>query len=417
MAERERSRFREEIDFADSNPATEAFQKGTLFDQRTRANDLAAEHQINTNQFEQRANPQRLRSITADAATNEVRAKYAEPAAATALEGHKLQNEGLGIQNANARMQGFYKVLDLAKSGDVEGARAVAAQTGQKVPEELFQSAELRGAVDAFRKQAEARSPGRPQDQEKFIQDQLKLYTEGVKNGGSRAVSPTAPFQTPEGAPEAAAQKEPEQYTLYNTPPDAAGKPQPPQRFTKFGGALEDIPGATGPVSKPSGAGGAGAGMNPTALQKNAEYYVKNGIAPDIATAVNMLRESVTNPSAFNRLVQAEKKIIANNPAYFSMSDARVEELARANVRGRAGMQTTTPPAVTPPATAAPAVTPPATPAPAVAPATVAPPSPQAATRPPNDQQIAALRNDPSLATEFDRKFGPGAAARILSGL
>jgi len=73
----------------------------------------------------------------------------------------------------------------------------------------------------------------------------------------------------------------------------------------------------------------------PTTLEKNAEFYVRNGIAKDIPEAVGMLRESVQNPGTFQRLVQAEKKLIMDNN--FGIEDASAEQQAIKNVRSRAG--------------------------------------------------------------------------------
>lgn len=78
-----------------------------------------------------------------------------------------------------------------------------------------------------------------------------------------------------------------------------------------------------------------------TALERNAQFYVANGIAPDVATAVSMLRQSVADPATFQRLVQAEKKIIMTTN--FGMDDAVAEQQAIRNVRARA--QAAAPPA------------------------------------------------------------------------
>jgi len=89
----------------------------------------------------------------------------------------------------------------------------------------------------------------------------------------------------------------------------------------------------TTPISNASNA--------PTTLEKNAKFYVDNGIAKDIPEAVGMLRESVQNPGTFQRLVQAEKKLIMENN--FGIEDATAEQQAIKNVRARAGALATPP--------------------------------------------------------------------------
>jgi hypothetical protein len=78
-----------------------------------------------------------------------------------------------------------------------------------------------------------------------------------------------------------------------------------------------------------------GPGNQPTGLEKNAQFLVRNGVAKDIGSAVKMLRSGVNNSVEFNRLVQSEKKILQSSPDGAGMSDADLEKMARANVRSR----------------------------------------------------------------------------------
>lgn len=99
-------------------------------------------------------------------------------------------------------------------------------------------------------------------------------------------------------------------------------------RFDRRTGKQEFIPGQT--VTSRSGRG-----SSATALQKNAQFYVDNSIAPDIGSAVKMLREGVNNANVFNRLVQAEKKLLLSDPRNAKMPPDQLEQQARQNVRQR----------------------------------------------------------------------------------
>lgn len=74
----------------------------------------------------------------------------------------------------------------------------------------------------------------------------------------------------------------------------------------------------------------------PTALMQNAKFYVDNGVAPDVKTATQMLRTGVNDATTYQRLVQAEKKVIQGSTDGMAMSDKDQETLAQANVKARA---------------------------------------------------------------------------------
>lgn len=97
------------------------------------------------------------------------------------------------------------------------------------------------------------------------------------------------------------------------------------------------IPGAV-MIGKP----GSGSGKD-TALTKNAQFLVDNGIATDLQSAVKMLRTGVNDGAVFQRLVQAEKKILISNN--YGMADADAEKQAVANVKARVGSTADEPPA------------------------------------------------------------------------
>ncbi len=48
---------------------------------------------------------------------------------------------------------------------------------------------------------------------------------------------------------------------------------------------------------------------NPTAMMKNAQFYVDNGIAPDLETAVGMLKTAATNPGQRSSLITARARM------------------------------------------------------------------------------------------------------------
>jgi hypothetical protein len=112
-------------------------------------------------------------------------------------------------------------------------------------------------------------------------------------------------------------------------------------------------------------AGKGGAGSADPARIREAKALVVNNTAPDFATAYAMVRSGVNDTATFQRLVQAEKKILAATPAGMSMNDKMLENQARETVVARESLRAK-PSAGSPGPGAPPA---PAKPAPAPAPA------------------------------------------------
>jgi hypothetical protein len=69
-----------------------------------------------------------------------------------------------------------------------------------------------------------------------------------------------------------------------------------------------------------------------TALQKNAAFMVQSGAAPDMATAVQMARSGVNDGATWQRLVQAEKKLLQGSAQGAGLPDDQIEKLAQENV-------------------------------------------------------------------------------------
>ena len=143
------------------------------------------------------------------------------------------------------------------------------------------------------------------------------------------------------------------------------------------------------------------------------------GAAPEVLKAID---DAITKANAVKPAAQTDAQRITDLETQATQADSEGNpELAKAlrnhvtflNTRsGKAGG------AVTPEALAAlngqlGGGTPAASPAAAAGAAARANQMPQTAPQP-NDDQIAKLRADPSLAAYFDQKFGPGSAAKIL---
>lgn len=84
----------------------------------------------------------------------------------------------------------------------------------------------------------------------------------------------------------------------------------------------------------PAVAGKAGA-ADPARIRE-AKSLVSQGVAPDFTTAYGMVRAGVNDTNTFQRLVQAEKKIIQGTPQGMSMTDKAAESQARETVIARA---------------------------------------------------------------------------------
>lgn len=250
--------------FIADNPAMEAFQRGQQAAQQQQANQLAVEGQMVKNAEQVAGAPTRLRTINADADTARANADVAmrtvDPKVESARNASRLSrvNADVGEQTADARvrtsnagavsaeMQGFYKSLELLNAGQTEAAVEVARRYGQTIPPEVIASAELRNEITRAAKQAQTVYPNRQYDQQVYIQGFIKNLME--RRAAGRPISDPA--------------------ALYNVP----GAPTPPEIST------------TAQTNRPSDVA-------------MAEWLVAEKVAPDAATAWQMVRQSRSNPA------------------------------------------------------------------------------------------------------------------------
>jgi hypothetical protein len=228
------------LSFIDQNPATAAFRRGEEADRANRLRDLQTQGQIAANQEQAAGAPHRLRTMEAGADIAQVNAQYAEPRA----------RAGLRSSNAaalNSEMQGFYKSLELLNAGDTASAMEIARRTGQQIPREVIENAEVRAAVTQAAQHAMQTYPNRPRDQQAYIQSYLEGLAERQQQGGP-AHDPRALYQVP-GAPE-----------------------------------VPEI--------------GAGTQRNPPADVAMAEWLIQYGVAASPQEAWDLVRRARTNPDA-----------------------------------------------------------------------------------------------------------------------
>ena len=209
----------QQLDFIDSNPATDAFQKGQILHQQEMAREIAAEGQMLQNVETRAAAPSRLRTVNANANTAETNAyvqgqtadskitsekanaskNVADASVATQTVGTRVAQEGARLRSANAaavtaEMQGFHESLKLLNAGQTEAALEVARRTGQTIPQEVINNSEVRLAVTRAAKLAEENYPNRPKDQQSFMTGFLKDMADRKANG-EPINDPRTPYQ------------------------------------------------------------------------------------------------------------------------------------------------------------------------------------------------------------------------------
>lgn len=220
------------VDFISNNPAMEAYQRGQKLAAEAAQADASLEGQTLANKENRLAMPSRLRTVGANADLAVTRADTAQQTAPYevtvaregaarapiqteqarfGLEQEKVQapmrNEMLrtqvstaGLQNIAAQVDGFYKSLELANSGDMAGARYVAGQYGQQIPENVLTNAALRAQITVLAGEAKARYPTNPKKQQEYLALAMKGLSDATLGEGN-AVDPMYPYQVP-GAPE-----------------------------------------------------------------------------------------------------------------------------------------------------------------------------------------------------------------------
>lgn len=196
-----------DVQFITSNPAIDQYNRANQVAEDQQAKDLGLEKaQIDTALTRATA-PTKLRQMTALASETEANAQKAQ---AEAPYAGRLMQARLNQANAstraslaaakNSEMQGFYKSLDLANQGDVEGAKAVAARTGQTIPDAVLNNAALRATITSVAKRAQELYPNRPNAQQAFIKAQMDVLHQRVQNGESPDAVMT-PYVMPPNAP------------------------------------------------------------------------------------------------------------------------------------------------------------------------------------------------------------------------
>jgi hypothetical protein len=279
-----------DLEFISSNPATEAYREGERAAQQRMAGDLAIEHTITSNAEQVAGAPSRLRALNANADTAQANAQVAtgtvEPriqqqqSAATISDVNARYAEpraqaGLRQANAaalNAEMQSFYKSLELLNAGRTDEAMAVAQATGQTIPQEVIDNAQVRNALTLAAKHAQEAYPNRPKDQQSYIHG---FITDMAKRAGSGQApnDPTAIYNVP-GAPAPQEDTSRSSYEIvHRQETDETGQPVVRSyRFDKFSGMLEPLQG-TGAFSKATGAGsGTGSGRTSVFQQKQTAW-------------------------------------------------------------------------------------------------------------------------------------------------
>jgi hypothetical protein len=350
------------INFITTNPSTAAYDEGIAAAQKSHLDDLAIGAKMLDNAENLAAAPSRLRKVRADTdravadaavATGTVDPRIAQAQSAASLAGtnayvagqtapYKIDEAAFGARTARAgadvavetapvkvetartglrtakahaltaEMDGFYKSLDLANSGRVDEAKAVAQATGQQIPDVVFQNAEVRAAISAAAQRAKEAYPNRPRDQQTFIQGYIQDMAQR-RQGGQAANAPAAPYQVP-GAPEPPEDTTKSSYEIvHRQETDANGQPVVRSyTFNKTTGEFEPVEGS-GAFTRAAGAGGGAAGRQSVFQQKQAAFLAvypgDNQGALDYASGRRQLSDPEIAKSAFSLATRE----IANN--------------------------------------------------------------------------------------------------------
>lgn len=221
------------VDFIRSNPSIEAYQQGQKLAQQTAQADASLESQHLQNTEARLAMPSKLRSITAGADTAVSNAQVAQETAPYKITQQReqaaqaplaTQSAQLGLDqqrveaplrtnllrtqvssanysNVAQKVAGFHQSLALANAGDLEGAKYVAQQYGETIPDEILTNARFRAQVTALAQEAQTRYPQNPQKQQEYLKEAMRGLTDATVGSGN-AQNPVYPYQVP-NAPEA----------------------------------------------------------------------------------------------------------------------------------------------------------------------------------------------------------------------
>jgi hypothetical protein len=197
-----------DVQFITSNPAIDEFNRANQVAADQQAKDLNLQKAQVDTALTTAAAPTKLRTInaqadlaTTNAAKGAAELPYAGPLAAARVNQANASTRASLAAAKNSEMQGFYKSLDLANSGDMEGAKAVAARTGQKIPDEVLNNANLRATITAVAKRAQELYPNRPANQQAYIKAQMDTLQLLVQSG-QHPDAVMQPYVMPQGAPQ-----------------------------------------------------------------------------------------------------------------------------------------------------------------------------------------------------------------------
>lgn len=182
------------INFIQGNPAIAAQHEGNRERDRQRQSMLQAEAAGQRNLMDAATAPYQMRQTQAQTSRAEDDARFSR-----ATLGDRITRSN--VQATQAGLTGFYESMKLLDQGDAEGARFVAEQYGQQIPEGVFNNRALQRQLSAIADEAQTRYPSNPRKQQEFIQYAVQGLQDETE-GASRATDPMYRY-TIEGAPQA----------------------------------------------------------------------------------------------------------------------------------------------------------------------------------------------------------------------
>lgn len=188
------------VNFITDNPALSEFNRAQRLAQQQQQGDLQLQSTLMKNTLDTAMAPSKLRQMNAETNLAETKAKYAGPLAQAEIAQRGAATRASNAAATNAEMQGFYKSLDYLNSGDIESAKAVAAQTGHPLPDVVVNNASLRATVTAVAKRAQELYPSRPAAQQAYIKSQMDVLHQQVQSG-QHPDAVMQPYTMPPGAP------------------------------------------------------------------------------------------------------------------------------------------------------------------------------------------------------------------------
>jgi hypothetical protein len=129
-----------------------------------------------------------------------VNAQFAPQQAQAQLQQTRAQIGEMSARTAALHMDAFGKEMALLDSGDVEGAKRLAASVGDTIPDAVINSGTARAAIKNVTATAQQLYPGRPKDQMTYITAHIAELGNQQQQG--QPINPqTAPYTQPPGVP------------------------------------------------------------------------------------------------------------------------------------------------------------------------------------------------------------------------